>query len=101
MQDDTIQYNLIGSKVNKSNEMGESERAIERDREREWESFRNRKPYLMKAPGLESTPTPLPAASESEENRAQPDDVSSVMCLPSVTVRSSGIRSSSLLSMML
>ena len=81
--------------------MGESEIAIQRDREKEWESFRNRKPYLMKAPGLESTPTPLPAASESEEDRVQPDDVSSMMCLPSVTVRSSGIRSSSLLSMML
>ena len=37
MQDDTIQYNLIGSKNNKPNEMGEreSERAIERERERE------------------------------------------------------------------
>ena len=81
--------------------MRESERAIEREREREWESFRNRKPYLMKAPGLESTPTPLPAASESEEDRAQPDDVSSVMYLPSLTVRSSGICSSSLLSVML
>ena len=81
--------------------MRESERAIEREREREWESFRKQKPYLMKAPGLESTPTPLPAASESEEDRAQPDDVSSVMCLPSLTVRSSGIRSSSLWTMML
>ena len=69
MQDDTIQYNLIGSKDNKPNEMRERERKSDREgeREREWESFRNRKPYLMKAPGLESTPTPLPAASESEE----------------------------------
>ena len=103
MQDDTISYNLIGGKDNKANETSDSKRAIEREREREsdCESFRNRKPYLMKADGLESTPTPLPAASESEEYRAQPDDVSSVMCLPSVTVRSSGIRRSSLLSMML
>ena len=37
MQDDTIQYNLIGSKYNKPNEMRESERAIERERERERE----------------------------------------------------------------
>jgi len=36
-----------------------------------------------------------------KKHRAQPDDVSSVMCLPSLTVRPSGIRSSSLLSMML
>ena len=55
----------------------------------------------MKAPGLESTPTPLPAASKREEDHVQPDDVSSMMCPPSLTMRSSGIRSSSLLSMML
>ena len=36
MQDDTIYYNLIGSKGNKSNEIRESERAIEREREREF-----------------------------------------------------------------
>ena len=35
MQDDTIYYNLIGRKGNKSNEIRESERAIEGERERE------------------------------------------------------------------
>jgi len=77
------------------------ERAKEWERERERESFRNQKPYLTKVHGLESTPTVSLAASESEKDRAQPDDVSSVMYLPSLTMRSSGIRSSSLLSMML
>jgi hypothetical protein len=70
--------------------MREGERAIERERERV------RKPYLIKAHGLEAHPLLSLAVSESEgTNRAQPDDVSSVMYLPSLTVRSSGIRSSS------
>ncbi len=37
MQDDTIQYNLIGSKDNKPNEMRERERKSDRERERERE----------------------------------------------------------------
>ena len=81
--------------------MRESERPIEREREREGESFLNRKPYLMKAHGLEAHPLFSVAASKSEKDRAQPDDGSSVMYLPSPTVRSSGIRSSSLFSVML
>ena len=80
--------------------MRESARVRERERERE--SVRNRKPYLMKAHGLEAHPLLSLAASESEKDRTQPDDVSFVMYLPSLTVRSFGIRSSSsLLSMML
>ena len=79
--------------------MRESERVRERERERE--SFRNRKPYLMKAHGLEAHPLLSLAVSESEKDHTQPDDVSSVMSLPSLTMRSSGTRSSSLLSMML
>ena len=63
--------------------------------------FLKLKALLDEGARLGSTPTPLPLASESEKDRAQPDDVSSVMYLPSLTVRSSGIRSSSLLSMML
>jgi len=56
----------------------------------------------MKAHGLEAHPLFSLAASESEKDRTQPDDVSFVMYLPSLTVRSFGIRSSSsLLSMML
>jgi len=56
----------------------------------------------MKAHGLEAPPVLSLAARESEKDRAQPDDVSTVMHLPSLTMRSSGIRSSSsLLSMML
>ena len=35
MQDDTIQYNLIGSKYNKPNEMRERERKSDREGERE------------------------------------------------------------------
>ena len=35
MQDDTIQYNLIGSKDNKPNEMRERERKSDREGERE------------------------------------------------------------------
>ena len=80
--------------------MRESKRAIERERERVRE-FPKLKALLDEGTRLGSTPTPLPAASESEKDRAQPDDVSSVMYLPSLTMRSSGIRSSSLLSMML
>ena len=79
----------------------EREREFTKPRERERESLRNRKPYLMKAHGLEACPLLSLAASESEKDRTQPDDVSSVMYLPSLTVRSSGIRSSSLLSVML
>ena len=79
----------------------ERERERDRKREREWERFQNRKPYLMKAHGLEAHPLLSLAASKSEKDRTQPDDVSSVMYLPSLTVRSSGIRSSSLLSMIL
>ena len=76
--------------------MREGERAIERERERVREPPKNRKPYLIKAHGLEAHPLLSLAVSESEgTNRAQPDDVSSVMYLPSLTVRSSGIRSSS------
>ena len=37
MQDDTIQYNLIGSKYNKPNEMRERERKSDREGERESE----------------------------------------------------------------
>ena len=37
MQDDTIEYNIIGRKDNKSNEMIEGERAIEGERERKSE----------------------------------------------------------------
>ena len=56
----------------------------------------------MKVHGLEAHPILSLAASKSEKDRAQPDDVSSAMYLHSLTVRSSGIRSSSsLLSMML
>ena len=36
MQDDTIQYNLIGSKYNKPNGMRERERKSERERESEF-----------------------------------------------------------------
>ena len=37
MQDDTIQYNLIGSKDNKPNEVRERERKSDREGERESE----------------------------------------------------------------
>jgi len=74
--------------------MRENERAIER-------VFPKPKALLDEGAQLGSTPTPLPVAGESEEDRAQPDDVSSVMYLLSLTVGSSGTRSSSLLSMML
>ena len=59
---------------NKSNEI--------RERERERESERVSKtnmPYMMKAHGLEAYPLLSLAASESEKDRAKPDDVSSVM----------------------
>ena len=61
--------------------MRESERARARARvrERERESFQNRKPYLMKVHGLEAHPILSLAASKSEKDRVQPDDVSSVM----------------------
>ena len=49
----------------------------------------------MKAHGLEAQPLLSLAASKSEKDRAQPDDVSSMMYLPSLTVWSSGICSSS------
>ena len=71
-----------------------------RVRERERESFRNWKRYL-KAHGLVAHPLLSLAASESGKDRAQPDDISSVMYLSSLTVKSSGICSSFLLSMML
>ena len=58
MQDDTISYNLIGSKDNKSNEMRESERVIERERERVRE-FPKPKALLDEGARLGSTPTPL------------------------------------------
>ena len=61
MQDDTIQYNLIGSKDNKSNEMRESKRAIERERVRE---FPKPKALLDEGARLRSTPTPLPGSKQ-------------------------------------
>ena len=61
MQDDTIQYNLIGSKYNKPNGMRESERAIERDRERE---FPKPKALLDEGARLENTSTPLPSSKQ-------------------------------------
>ena len=78
--------------------MRESERATERESEKE----RVREFLKPKALLDEVHPLLSLAASESEKDRTQPDDVSSVMYLPSLTMRSSGICSSSpLLSMML
>jgi len=51
----------------------------------------------MNAHGLEAHPFLSLAASKSEKDHAQPDDACSVMYLPSLIVRSSGISSSSLL----
>ena len=64
----------------------------ERERERELPKL---KALIDEGTRLGSTPTPLPVASKSEEDCMQPDDVSSVIYLPSLTVRSSGVRSSS------
>ena len=103
MQDDTIQYNLIGSKYNKPNGMRERERKSDREGERERvREFPKPKALLDEGARLGKHTHSSPGSKRKvKKHRAQPDDVSSVMCLPSLTVRSSGIRSSSLLSMML
>ena len=66
MQDDTIEYNIIGRKDNKSNEMIEGERAIEGERERgRVREFPKPKALPDEGTWLGSTPTPLLVASES------------------------------------
>ena len=74
--------------------MRESKRVIEREREKVRE-FPKPKALLDEAHPL------LSQQQAKVKKTAQQDDVSSMMYLPSLTVRSSGIRSSSLLSMML
>ena len=76
MHDDTISCDLIGSKDNEWEEMRESERAIEGEREREGVL----KPKALRDEGtrLRSTPTALPAATERE--KAACSHMTSVPC---------------------
>ena len=71
--------------------MRESKRAIERQRERE---FPKPKALLDEGAQLGSTPSPL-RGYQREREPTEPDPVTSVPYLPSLTVRSSGICSSS------
>ena len=77
----------------------------EREREREKERVRELpkpKAQLDEGAWLGKHTHSSPWQQLKAKDRAQPDDESSVMYLPSLTVRSAGIRSSSsLLSMML
>ena len=66
IQDDTIEYNIIRRKDNKSNEMTEGERAIEGERERgRVREFPKPKALPDEGTGLGSTPPPLLVARES------------------------------------